>query len=362
MIQRICQLLKDELLDKHTFQLIIFNIILLLFMMIIGCKEPEITEFVPIEHLRVPYDYDEAVAKLKKYCGGFPTSFGAFGVEDSIFISDVTGDGVEDLCTFVAFGSGMPRSDIVLFDVENDKFYTLDSLEFRGAYGYDYAILSVEEYGVVILEKQFYPKEYPTKYGRLIFKDGKLGMDEFDSESSEYKHAKGNYGNEIDQYLSNDKKFELNLSGVPEDLRYMWMIDSFGQEMPDKNQICKMAIYWYQPAYQDDPMSFLYEYIDFSDNRIVYRSSQTPGMNTTEYNLSEETKTRYLEAIDYQLLTEEVKANNKWNVSIEYENGECYLYNLSYEWTDKENPKRIMLKTLFDSVEMTDVDAFYAGF
>ena len=170
------------------------------------------------------------------------------------------------------------------------------------------------------------------------------------------------YGKEKDMNLTNDTKIKLNLRGVPKDLRYMWESDSFGQEMPEKNQICRIALYWYQPAYQDDPMSSLYECIDFSNNKIVYRSSQTPGMETTEYNLSEEDKTRYLENIDYQLFTTGVEANNKWNVSIEFEDGNCYLYNLSYERTDKNNPRRIMLKTLFDKVEMTEVDYSYSGF
>ena len=71
----------------------------------------------------------------------------------------------------------------VLFDVEKDEFYTLDALDFRGAYGYDYIVLSVEEYGVVISERQFYPKEYAAKFGLLTFEDGKLGMDEFEKDS-----------------------------------------------------------------------------------------------------------------------------------------------------------------------------------
>lgn len=176
---------------KHESQFILFNIILLFFIMIIGCKEPEFTEFVPIENLRVPYDYDEAVAILNKHCGGFPTSFGIN--ENNVFIYDVTGDGVEDLCTFIFFGSGMPRMDIVMFDVAKDEFYSLDSWYFRDAYGYDYRILSVEEYGVVIFERQFYPEEHAAKFGLLTYENGKLGMDEFDKKSSEYEHAKELY-------------------------------------------------------------------------------------------------------------------------------------------------------------------------
>ena len=151
-----------------TTKFFLFSCILACFLLIAGCKK------------NIPYDYDEAVAKLNQYCGSFPTSFGIID-DDSVFIYDVTGDGIEDLCTFVSFGSGMPRTDIVLFDVENDEFYTLDALDFRGAYGYDYTIVSVEEYGVVISERQFYPKECAAKYGLLTFEDGKLGMDEFEN-------------------------------------------------------------------------------------------------------------------------------------------------------------------------------------
>ena len=136
----------------------------------------------------LPYDYDEAVVKLNQYCGSFPTSFG--NADDCVFLNDLTGDGVEDLCTFVFFGSGMPRMDIVMYDVQKDKFYTLDGWDFRGAYGYNYRILSSEKYGIVISERQFYPEEHDVKFGLLTFENEKLGMDEFDEESSEYEHAK----------------------------------------------------------------------------------------------------------------------------------------------------------------------------
>lgn len=172
---------------KLSNKFIFINFIMLLFLALTACKEPEFTEFVPIENLRVPYDYDEAAAKLSKYCGGFPTSFGIN--DDNIYIYDITGDGVDDLLTFIFFGSGMPRMDIVMYDVAHDKFYTLDGWDFRGAYGYDYRILSVEDYGIVISENQFYPEEHIPKYGLLTFDDGELGMAEFDKKSPEFEHA-----------------------------------------------------------------------------------------------------------------------------------------------------------------------------
>ena len=172
-------------------KIISLNFILLTLLTVAGCLKLKPAESAPVEESGMPYDYDVAAAKLKEHCGSFPTSFGTS--DDSIYTYDLTGDGIDDLCTFVFFGSGMPRTDIVLFDVAEDKFYTLDGFDLRGAYGYDYRILSVEEYGVVISERQFYPEEHAAKFGLLTFADGKLGMDEFDPKSDEYAHAKELY-------------------------------------------------------------------------------------------------------------------------------------------------------------------------
>lgn len=173
-------------MKRKIYPIFLMNGILLLFiLMLTGCKGIGVTD----EKQNLPYDYDEAVAKLNEHCRHFPTSFGIVE-EDDVFLYDVTGDGVKDLCTFIFFGSGMPRMDIVLYNVENDEFHTLDGWDYRGAYGYNYRILSVEKYGVVISESQFYPEEHEAKFGLLTFEEGKLGMDEFDEDSSEYDHAK----------------------------------------------------------------------------------------------------------------------------------------------------------------------------
>lgn len=172
------------------FILFYFSMLILL---PVFCVESGFTDYLPLKKLMLPYDYNEAVEKLNEHCGTFPFSLGNFYGDEHICLSDVTGDGVEDLCTFIYFGSGMPRMDIVMLDAVNDKFYTLDGMEFRGAYGYDYRILSVEGYGIVISEKKFYPKEGIVKFGLLIFENGELGMAEFDRDSSEYENAKAIY-------------------------------------------------------------------------------------------------------------------------------------------------------------------------
>ena len=186
---------------KNTLKFIMIYCMLFALLMITGCKGAGDADASESETRSLPYDYDEAVAKLDKYCSTFPTSLGSIG--DLVFVSDVTGDGIDDLCTFIFFGSGMPRMDIVVYDVEKDKFHTLDGMNFRGAYGFNYRILSVEKYGVVISERQFYPEEYAPKFGLLTFEEDKLGMKEFDRESSEYEHAKETY-----EELNKDNVFQ----------------------------------------------------------------------------------------------------------------------------------------------------------
>ena len=317
---------------KKRIAMAIISTSLLLFLFV-ACVDPadsktdEAEKEVKIDKY-VNLDMKQAAKELDEYCYGRPVCVRLDSAEypEQNIVYDITGDGNDDLITGLIYGSGIVRNDIVVYDVYNQAFYSLG--------------------------------DDKNKYRNLKFEDGCLSVER-------YSYSK-NYASGTVEFINNELVFvaekELDLIGIPDDLQYMWTNDSFGLEMPEKNQIKRIALYWYQPPDGFDTMSSIYECIDFSDNKIFYRSAQIPGMETIEYDLLEADKIRYLEAIDYKLFTEGVKANNKWNVSIEYENGECYLYNLSYERTDKEDPKRIMLKTLFDSVEMDKPDHSYAGF
>jgi hypothetical protein len=317
---------------KKRFATAIISTSLLLFLFV-ACVGPsdsktdEVEKEVKIDKY-VKLDMKQAAKELDEYCSGHPVCVRLDSAEypEQNIVYDITGDGNKDLITGLMYGSGIVRNDIVVYDVYNQIFYTLGD------------------------EK--------NSYRNLKFENGCLSVQRY-SDPNRYTLGSVKFINNELAFISD---IDFNLRGIPDDLQYMWTNDSFGLEMPEKDQIKKIALYWYQDAYETDPMSFIYECIDFSGNKVVYRSSQIPHMETIEYNLLEEDEIRYLEAIDYELLTEGLKANNKWNASIEYENGECYMYNLSYEWTDKEDPKHIMLKTLFDSVEMNELDHFYAAF
>ena len=79
-------------------------------------------------------------------------------VQPEYELFDVTGDGCADLCGCVTWGSGMVRTDLVVYDPLEKKLYVLDG------YNYNYLIDHVEEDRIVIV------KEGPYGYGEPLVK------------------------------------------------------------------------------------------------------------------------------------------------------------------------------------------------
>ena len=75
-----------------------------------------------------------------------------------IDLYDLTGDGYPELFTNVTWGSGMVRTDLVVFDPVSEALYVLDG------YNYDYIIEYVEDNRIVIR------KEGPNGYGDPVKK------------------------------------------------------------------------------------------------------------------------------------------------------------------------------------------------
>ncbi len=75
-----------------------------------------------------------------------------------IDLYDLTGDGYPKLFTNVTWGSGMVRTDLVVFDPVSETLYVLDG------YNYDYIIEYVEDNRIVIR------KEGPNGYGDPVTK------------------------------------------------------------------------------------------------------------------------------------------------------------------------------------------------
>ena len=111
-----------------------------------------------IKHTTVYSDYHMKQAKqeVHDFCKGFPSPH--LSLPDEVFfVADVTGDGFEDLSTSLYCGSGMVRTDVIVYDVTNDEFYVLDSpLEFHVVTAVHDGRLVVrkdnEEYGTVMID------------------------------------------------------------------------------------------------------------------------------------------------------------------------------------------------------------------
>lgn len=160
---------------------------------------------------------------------------------------------------------------------------------------------------------------------------------------------------------STQKNEKMDLVGVPEDYQYMWEANVSDDSLPDKSKITRIAMYRYQEAFDNQAEMTIYGCIDFVSDKILYMSSQEGGKPIHEYELSLEDRDRYIDSINYEYLLDPPQCNGSWNIAIEYEDGECYAYNIRYDRKNKEDPKRKMLKVLFDKVEMNGTDASFAG-
>ena len=92
---------------------------------------------------------------------------------------DVTGDGCTDLCTCVTWGSGMVRTDLLVYDPLNEELYVLDG------YNYDYRIERVEDGRIVIVKEgpHGYNDPVTKTYGTVKLENRQL-IFEADSEAN----------------------------------------------------------------------------------------------------------------------------------------------------------------------------------
>ncbi|MBQ8434511.1 MAG: hypothetical protein IJX24_00650 [Oscillospiraceae bacterium] len=85
------------------------------------------------------------------------------------YFTDLTGDGFPELCSTVAFGSGIIDEHVVVYDYKNDMQYMLwDRMK------YDYNLIM--ENGELLVEKRSYGvyEENICETGRLVIADNQL--------------------------------------------------------------------------------------------------------------------------------------------------------------------------------------------
>ncbi len=102
-------------------------------------------------------DMEVAQFDLEDYCMSYPSA----QQTETKFIVDMNGDGSEEVCTSVSYGTDMTRSNVVVYDVYNNTYYTLGD-EFS-----DYRIERVSQDCLLVTEN------YNTN-GRVVLEKGQL--------------------------------------------------------------------------------------------------------------------------------------------------------------------------------------------
>ena len=85
----------------------------------------------------------------------------------NVFFSDLTGDGLEEICATVNYGSGVTATLVSAYDYKNDKIYTLWEREVN-----DYSLRDLN--GQLICDRWAYPDGEVTESGYLAIENGEL--------------------------------------------------------------------------------------------------------------------------------------------------------------------------------------------
>lgn len=103
------------------------------------------------------------------------------------YFSDLTGDGLPEICSQVSFGSGIIDSRVIIYDYANGVSYSLID---RG--NYDYYLRMNDADGYLYVDKYVYNSDELVSSGRLVFKNDTLQLEEVSSNPQEYPNFSGN--------------------------------------------------------------------------------------------------------------------------------------------------------------------------
>ena len=150
----------------------------LLMFMVVLCVSGSAAERAARDYFENPdkesMDLDEAVREMKQAIGEQIPASGGMLFHDpehpDFELFDITGDGSADLCKCITWGSGMVRTDLVVYDPMEKKLYVLDG------YNYNYLIDHVEEDRIVIAMEGPYGYNEPLvkTFGTARIEDGRL--------------------------------------------------------------------------------------------------------------------------------------------------------------------------------------------
>ena len=94
----------------------------------------------------ITYSPDEEFNRFVNSVSIYSVSDPNLSLELPYYSADITGDGVEDRCISITTGSGMVRTDCLVYDTQDHTGYVLDG------YNYDYKVSGVENGRLIVVE------------------------------------------------------------------------------------------------------------------------------------------------------------------------------------------------------------------
>lgn len=107
----------------------------------------------------MPIDMEKAQIDLIEYCKRLPSAKSV----GQVYLYDINNDDVEELCTSVEFGVENIRTAVVVYDVFNDVYYTLNSEYFS------YAITRIDRGRLIVFEDEEVKGTVKIEDGSLVF-------------------------------------------------------------------------------------------------------------------------------------------------------------------------------------------------
>lgn len=101
------------------------------------------------------------------------------------YFTDLTGDGLPEICSEVSFGSGIIDNHVIIFDYANGVSYKLED---RGYH--DYFLRMNDTDGCLYVDKKLYKSDEFVSSGKLVFKDGCIQLEGMNAEPTIILKAK----------------------------------------------------------------------------------------------------------------------------------------------------------------------------
>ncbi len=192
-----------------------------------------IAEFPGITFKYTPYEIVAATSWEDRDTSGRQILISGMPIWNAYF-SDLTGDGLPEICSQVSSGSGMIDNRVIIFDYANGVSYKLED---RGYH--DYYLRMNDADGYLYVDKRVYNSDELVASGRLVYKDDCIQIEAVSSEPQAIPDSEVSFGGNLNLGLN------AEIVDIDYDLKIIYVkdIDRKAEVFGDRCAIdCRYAI------------------------------------------------------------------------------------------------------------------------